>query len=104
MRAKWGRLVQFDPPEWLFGATPCPSSAYPTYRVSTWCRDRDRTRAVVFLIKTRVGMMIRAGVDDRAILSACNVQGCSPSPLPSVRAGGFAGAVGGTAVHRFRRG
>ncbi len=58
MLAKWGGLTyQFDPPEWLFGATPVPLiNAYPTYRLVLF------GVAVViglllwfFLTKTRVG-------------------------------------------------
>jgi branched-chain amino acid transport system permease protein len=104
MLAKWGGLAyQFDPPEWLFGATPMPFiNAYPTYRLFLLCV------AIViglllwfFLSKTRVGMMIRAGVDDRPILSATgvNVQLVFAVTF-AIGAGlaGFAGVVGGTAL------
>ena len=46
-------------------------------------------------------MMIRAGVDDRAMLSAAgvNVQSCSRSPSPSAPGWrGFGGVIGGTAL------
>ena len=36
-------------------------------------RHRDRRRPVVLLNRTRVGMMIRAGVDDRGMLAASGV-------------------------------
>jgi branched-chain amino acid transport system permease protein len=104
MLAKWGGLsYQFDPPEWLFGATPMPIiNAYPTYRlfllgvaivigVLLW----------FFLTRTRVGMMIRAGVDDRAILSASGVNVQLVFAITfAIGAGlaGFAGVVGGTAL------
>jgi branched-chain amino acid transport system permease protein len=104
MLAKWGGLTyQFDPPEWLFGSTPMPFvNAYPTYRLFLL------GVAIViglllwfFLTKTRVGMMIRAGVDDRAILSASgvNVQRVFAVTF-AIGAGlaGFAGVVGGTAL------
>jgi branched-chain amino acid transport system permease protein len=104
MLAKWGGLTyQFDPPEWLFGATPMPFiNAYPTYRLFLL------GVAVViglllwfFLTRTRVGMMIRAGVEDRAILSASgvNVQRVFAITF-AIGAGlaGFAGVVGGTAL------
>ncbi len=102
--AHWGGLAyQFDPPEWLFGATPMPLvTAYPTYRLALLV-----TAIVIglllwfFLTKTRVGMMIRAGVDDRAILSATgvNVQRVFAITF-AIGAGlaGFAGVVGGTAL------
>jgi len=104
MLAKWGGLsYQFDPPEWLFGSTPMPIiNAYPTYRlfllgvaivigVLLW----------FFLTRTRVGMMIRAGVDDRAILSASGVNVQLVFAITfAIGAGlaGFAGVVGGTAL------
>jgi branched-chain amino acid transport system permease protein len=104
MLAKWGGLsYQFDPPEWLFGSTPMPIiNAYPTYRlfllgvaivigVLLW----------FFLTRTRVGMMIRAGVDDRAILSASGVNVQLVFAITfAIGAGlaGFAGGVGGTAL------
>ena len=104
MLAKWGGLTyQFDPPEWLFGATPVPLiNAYPTYRLVLF------GVAVIiglllwfFLTKTRVGMMIRAGVDDRAMLSASGVNVQLVFAITfAIGAGlaGFAGVVGGTAL------
>lgn len=104
MLAIWGgSTYQFDPPEWLYGATPMPLvRAYPTYRlfilgaavaigVGLW----------LFLNKTRTGMMIRAGVDDRAMLSATGVNVQLVFALVfAIGAGlaGFAGVVGGTAL------
>lgn len=104
MLAWWGgSAYQFDPPEWLWGATPMPFvRAYPTYRlfvlgaavaigVGLW----------LFLNRTRIGMMIRAGVDDRAMLSATgvNVQLVFVVTF-AIGAGlaGLAGVVGGTAL------
>jgi branched-chain amino acid transport system permease protein len=104
MLARWGGLTyQFDPPDWLFGATPVPLiNAYPTYRLVLL------GVAVViglllwfFLTKTRVGMMIRAGVDDRAMLSASGVNVQLVFAITfAIGAGlaGFAGVVGGTAL------
>jgi hypothetical protein len=100
MLAKWGGLTyQFDPPDWLFGATPVPLiNAYPTYRQVLF------GVAVViglllwfFLTRTRVGMMIRAGVDDRAMLSASGVNVQLVFAITfAIGAGlaGFAGEVG----------
>ncbi len=115
MLAVWGGTTyQFEPPDWLFGATSLPivtghrSSGtavflkYPTYRlvllgsavvigVALW----------LFLNRTRVGMMIRAGVDDRPMLQASgiNVQLIFVITF-AIGAGlaGFAGVVGGTAL------
>ena len=65
-------IYTFDPPTWIYGSTTLPLvEKFPTYRlfvllasivigVGLWLLPRA---------STRVGMMIRAGVDDR---------GCSP--------------------------
>jgi branched-chain amino acid transport system permease protein len=98
-----GEIYQFDPPRWIFGRTSLPVvDIYPTYRlmllaisaaigILLWC----------FLNRTRVGMMIRAGVDDRAMLAASgvNVQFVFAITF-AIGAGlaGFAGVVGGTAL------
>ncbi len=104
MLAVWGgKTYQFDPPEWLYGATPLPFvRVYPTYRLVLL-----GTAIVIgiglwlFLNKTRIGMMIRAGVDDRGMLAATgiNVQVIF-AVVFAIGAGlaGFAGVVGGTAL------
>jgi branched-chain amino acid transport system permease protein len=104
MLAIWGgKTYQFDPPDWLYGATRLPLvRAYPTYRLVLLA-----TAIVIgvglwlFLNRTRIGMMIRAGVDDRAMLSATgvNVQLVFATTF-AIGAGlaGLAGVVGGTAL------
>jgi len=98
-----GGSYQFTPPEFLFGATPFPLVRfYPTYRlvllgiaivigIGLW----------LLMNRTRIGMMIRAGVDDRAMLAAAgvNVQRVFVIVF-ALGAGlaGFAGVVGGTAL------
>ncbi|MFO1320218.1 MAG: branched-chain amino acid ABC transporter permease [Burkholderiales bacterium] len=104
MLAQWGgEIYQFDPPAILFGKTPFPFiNTYPTYRLVLL------VAAIVigvalwwFLNRTRVGMMIRAGVDDRAMLAASgtNVQMVFAVTF-AIGAGlaGFGGVVGGTAL------
>jgi branched-chain amino acid transport system permease protein len=104
MLAKWtGIAYQFDPPVWLFGATPLPIvRAYPTYRLVLLGTAVVIGLALwVFLAKTRVGMMIRAGVDDRGMLAASGVNVQRVFALTfAVGAGlaGFAGVVGGSAL------
>lgn len=115
MLAVWGGTTyQFEPPEALFGAVQLPiittikSSGvavfikYPFYRlfvlmlavaigVGLW----------LFLNKTRIGMMIRAGVDDRSMLAATGVNVDLVFVLVfALGAGlaGLAGVVGGTAL------
>jgi branched-chain amino acid transport system permease protein len=104
MLAVWtGTTYQFEPPEWLYGATKMPFvRAYPTYRLVLLA-----TAVVIgiglwlFLNRTRVGMMIRAGVDDRAMLSASGVNVQLVFAITfAIGAGlaGFAGVLGGTAL------
>jgi branched-chain amino acid transport system permease protein len=98
-----GEIYQFDPPAVIYGKTPFPFiNTYPTYRLVLLA-----TAIVIgvllwwFLNRTRVGMMIRAGVDDRGMLAASgvNVQRVFAITF-AIGAGlaGFGGVVGGTAL------
>ena len=98
-----GEIYTFDPPPLIYGSTVLPLvEKFPTYRLFVLLG------AIVigiglwtFLAKTRVGMMIRAGVDDRAMLAASgvNVQLVFAATF-AIGAGlaGLAGVVGGTAL------
>jgi branched-chain amino acid transport system permease protein len=104
MLAIWtGQTYQFEPPDWLYGATPLPLvKAYPTIRIMVLVVSVVVGVALwLFLTRTRIGMMIRAGVDDRGMLSASgvNVQRVFATTF-AVGAGlaGFAGVVGGSAL------
>ncbi|WP_288902872.1 branched-chain amino acid ABC transporter permease [uncultured Sneathiella sp.] len=115
MLAIWtGTTYQFSPPDWLFGAADLPiisviksSGAavyikYPVFRlvvlaiavavgIGLW----------IFLNRTRIGMMIRAGVNDREMLAATGVNVQLVFVLVfAIGAGlaGFAGVIGGTAL------
>ena len=115
MLAVWGgSTYQFTPPEALFGAVELPiisvirSSGvevmlkYPIYRlvvlgvavvvgIALW----------IFLNRTRTGMMIRAGVDDRDMLAASGVNvNLIFVMVFAIGAGlaGLAGVIGGTAL------
>jgi branched-chain amino acid transport system permease protein len=98
-----GNTYQFEAPEVLTGATQVPLvRVYPVYRlfvlavaivigVGLW----------LFLNRTRIGMMIRAGVDDRGMLAATGVNVHLVFAVTfAIGAGlaGFAGVVGGTAL------
>lgn len=115
MLAAWtGTTYQFDPPEWLFGATKLPiisairsngtavMISYPTYRLTVLFVAVVVGIALwLFLNRTRAGMMIRAGVNDREMLSATGVNVNLVFALVfAVGAGlaGFAGVIGGTAL------
>src|SRR6478735_2252953 len=96
-------IYTFDPPRVIYGATPLPIvTAYPTYRLVLLLTSI----AIGFLLwwflsRTRVGMMIRAGVDDRAMLAASGVNVQLVFAITfAIGAGmaGFAGVVGGTAL------
>ena len=98
-----GEIYTFDAPPLIYGSTVLPVvEKFPTYRIFVLLA------AIVigvglwtFLAKTRVGMMIRAGVDDRGMLAASgvNVQLVFAVTF-AIGAGlaGLAGVVGGTAL------
>jgi branched-chain amino acid transport system permease protein len=98
-----GTIYTFDPPQWITGTTTLPIvGKFSTYRLILLAV------AIVigfglwwFLARTRVGMMIRAGVDDRAMLSASGIDVQMVFAITfAIGAGlaGFAGVVGGTAM------
>ena len=104
MLAIWGgKTYQFNPPDWLYGAVHVPLiRAYPVYRLVLLATSIVIGVGLWLLLnRTRIGMMIRAGVDDRAMLSASgvNVQRVFAVTF-ALGAGlaGFAGVVGGTAL------
>jgi branched-chain amino acid transport system permease protein len=98
-----GEIYQFDPPSAIYRSLPLPIvRGYPLYRIVVLLTAvAIGVLLWVFLNRTRVGMMIRAGVDDRAMLAASgvNVQRVFAITF-AIGAGlaGFAGVVGGTAL------
>lgn len=115
MLAIWtGTTYQFSPPEWLFGAAELPIVSvvrsngaevlikYPVYRLAVLVAAVAIGVALwLFLNRTRIGMMIRAGVNDREMLAATGVNVQLVFALVfAIGAGlaGFAGVVGGTAL------
>ena len=115
MLAIWaGITYQIGVPAWLDGAVKLPivtavrangtavMMTYPLYRlVVLGTAIVDRRRAVAVLNRTRIGMMIRAGVDDRAMLSASGINVHMVFAVVfAIGAGlaGFAGVVGGSAL------
>ncbi|MEO1191435.1 MAG: branched-chain amino acid ABC transporter permease [Pseudomonadota bacterium] len=76
MLAIWtGTTYQFEIPDFLFGATPMPwVRVYNSYRLFVLLIAVIIGIALwLFLNRTAIGMMIRAGVDDRHMLSATGV-------------------------------
>ena len=98
-----GETYQFDAPGWLTGTVSLPVvNKYAGFRlVVLGAAVAIGVALWLFLNRTRVGMMIRAGVDDRRMLSASgvNVQRLFAVTF-AIGAGlaGFAGVVGGTAL------
>ncbi|HEY0837491.1 MAG TPA: branched-chain amino acid ABC transporter permease [Azospirillum sp.] len=100
-----GETYQFIPPEVIDGSVALPFTPnwrYPTYRVALLAAAVAIGVGLwLFLNRTRVGMMIRAGVDDRAMLAASgiNVQRVfAVTFMVGAGLAGFAGVVGGTAL------
>ena len=98
-----GEIYTFDPPSWIYGTTTLPIiEKFPTYRLIVLCVSIAIGLALWGLLtRTRMGMMIRAGVDDRGMLSASGVNVQRIFALTfALGAGlaGLAGVVGGTAL------
>ncbi len=115
MLAFWsGNTYQFQPPDWLYGTIQLPivsliksdGSAvfikYPLYRFTVLGVAVAVGIALwLFLNRTRIGMMIRAGVNDRDMLAASGVNVQLVFALVfAIGAGlaGFAGVIGGSAL------
>jgi branched-chain amino acid transport system permease protein len=98
-----GDTYQFDAPAWTGGRMPMPFVAfYPTFRVLVFV-SAVAIGVLLWLLlnRTLVGTMIRAGVDDKQMLSASgvNVQRVFVATF-AIGAGlaGLAGVIGGTAL------
>ena len=100
----WGaEIYTFDPPAWIYGSTTLPLVAkFPTYRLFVLLASVVIGVGLwLLLARTRIGMMIRAGVDDRGMLAAAGVNVQLVFALTfAIGAGlaGLAGVVGGTAL------
>ena len=98
-----GEIYSFDPPRAIYGSLPLLIvPKYPTYRL--FVLGVAIVLGVVMwwlLNRTRIGVMIRAGVDDRGMLAAAgvNVQGVFAITF-AIGAGmaGLAGVIGGSAL------
>ncbi len=97
-----GTSQQFFPPDALFGSTPFPIiEKYPTFRlVQIGIAVLVGVGLWLVLNKTRLGLMVRAGVDDRQMLAACGIN----VPLVAVAVfalgaalAGLGGVIGGSA-------
>jgi branched-chain amino acid transport system permease protein len=100
----WGaEIYTFDPPAWIYGSTTLPLvNKFPTYRLMVLLASVVIGVGLwLLLARTRIGMMIRAGVDDRGMLAASGVNVQRVFALTfAIGAGmaGLAGVVGGTAL------
>jgi branched-chain amino acid transport system permease protein len=115
MLAVWGgKTYQFTIPEWLDGAIATPivtaiksngqivTMRYPFYRLVVFAAALVIGVGLwLVLNRTKVGMMIRAGVDDRAMLSVTGVDVrllfVGVFAIGGMLAG-FSGVVGGSAL------
>ena len=99
-----GDPQQFFPPDALFGSVPIPfvqGGQYSSFRLFQIVAALAVGGGLWLLLnKTKLGMMVRAGVDDREMLSACGVN----VPLVAVAVfaigaalAGLGGVIGGTA-------
>lgn len=98
-----GGTYQFSPPEFLYGATPLPLiGPYSTIRIVVIGVSLVVGILLWVLIhRTRLGMLIRAGVDDRQIVSAMGFNVDRTMVIVfALGAGlaGLAGVVGGSAL------
>ena len=96
-------IYSFDPPAWIYGTVTLPlAEKFPVYRLMVLLASIVIGVGLwLLLARTRVGMMIRAGVDDRAMLAASGVNVQLVFALTfAIGAGlaGLAGVVGGTAL------
>ncbi len=104
MLAIWGGTTyQFEIPELLYGVTRLPLvRVYTTYRLFILAVAVVIGFALwYFLTKTKIGMKIRAGVDDKQMLSATGVNVHRLFAIVfAIGAGlaGLAGVVGGSAL------
>ena len=100
----WGaEIYTFDPPAWIYGSTTLPLvQKFPTYRIAVFVGAVAIGLALWwFLARTRAGMMIRAGVDDRGMLAASGINVQRVFGLTfAIGAGlaGLAGVIGGSAL------
>ncbi|MDM0111559.1 branched-chain amino acid ABC transporter permease [Variovorax sp. J22R133] len=100
----WGaEIYTFDPPAWIYGSTTLPLvNKFPTFRIFVFVASVVIGVGLwLMLTRTRIGMMIRAGVDDRGMLAASGVNVQLVFALTfAIGAGlaGLAGVVGGTAL------
>lgn len=97
-----GNPRQFFAPDAIFGSTRLPLIGnYPTFRlVQIGVAVAVGVGLWLILNRTRLGLMIRAGVDDRAMLAACGVN----VPLVAIAVfalgaglAGLGGVIGSTA-------
>ncbi|HYF18557.1 MAG TPA: branched-chain amino acid ABC transporter permease [Ramlibacter sp.] len=97
-----GTPRQFFAPDVLFGSTTLPLvGAYPTFRLFQIAFAAAVGVGLWLLLnRTRLGLMVRAGVDDRAMLAACGIN----VPLVAIAVfalgaalAGLGGVIGATA-------
>ncbi|MXZ31341.1 MAG: branched-chain amino acid ABC transporter permease [Acidimicrobiia bacterium] len=96
--AHWGGVPSdLDPPAFLQGSLPLPASPllYPKFRIAVIGLAALAGLALwLLLYRTRLGMVIRAGVDDRDMVSMAGIRVELVFCAVFVLAGGLAGMAG----------
>ena len=96
--AHWGGVPSdLDPPSFLQGSLPLPASPllYPKFRIAVIGLAILAGLALwLLLYRTRLGMVIRAGVDDRDMVSMAGIRVELVFCAVFVLAGGLAGMAG----------
>lgn len=74
-RVIWGSApLRMDPPDWLDGSVDIAGIGYPTYRLAIIVVSAAVAVALhVVITRTRLGMLIRAGASDRAMIVGLGV-------------------------------
>jgi branched-chain amino acid transport system permease protein len=93
----WGaEIYTFDPPSWIYGSTTLPLvNKFPTYRIFVFVASVVIGVGLwLLLARTRVGMMIRAGVDDRQMARAVGIPVSRLFTIVFCLGTGIAGAAG----------
>jgi branched-chain amino acid transport system permease protein len=75
VRLVFGSLAQsIPPPEWAAGVTPLGFLIYPTYRLVVFGIVAVALAALyVLLYRTRLGMVVRAGIEDATMVDALGI-------------------------------
>ncbi len=104
VRLGFGSLSKtVPPPAWAAGVTPMGFLIYPTYRIVVAGDRRGGARRVLYVVlyRTRLGMIVRAGIEDSAMVGMLGINVYRVFMLVfgiGAMAAGFAGIVNAPVV------